>query len=166
MARRRTTTTPATRRSCPLTAWDSDRERLPEWWTYRGSASAKFCKTLHVKENPNSGNLTRNLEFITPALTVRARDHGRKKGGRGRENPAFQSSHEPCLREIQNTPSSPRRPALPAPPGAIRGRFPSDERGIHHPRPEKPLYGRPVRSFRDRKGRKPRISGQSEAIRG
>ena len=89
-----------------------------------------------------------------------------EKSGRGCENPAFQSSHVPRLREIQNTPSSPRRTALPAPPSAIRGRFPSDERGIHHPRPEKPLYGLPVRSFRDRKGRKPRISGQSEAIRG
>ena len=37
-----------------------------------------------------------------------------KKGGRGRENPAFQSSHVPRLREIKNTPSSP------APSGAPR----------------------------------------------
>ena len=59
-----TTTTPATRRSCPLTAWDSDRERLLEWWAYRGSASAKFCKNLHAKGNPNSGSLTRNDEFM------------------------------------------------------------------------------------------------------
>ena len=59
-----------------------------------------------------------------------------KKKRMGRENPTFQSSHDPRLREIKNTPSSPRRTALPAPPSAIRARFPSEERGIH-PRPRK-----------------------------
>ena len=59
-----------------------------------------------------------------PTLTVRARAHGRKKGGRGRENPAFQSSHVSRLREIQNTPSSPRRPALPPAAQRYQGAIP------------------------------------------
>ena len=55
--------------------------------------------------------------------------HGRKKGGWGRENPAFQSSHAPRLREIQNTPSSPAVRRSPRRTGAIRERSPSDGRG-------------------------------------
>ena len=51
-----------------LDGMGSDRERLPEWWTYRGSASAKFCKNSHVMGNPNSGNLTRNDEFMGKSL--------------------------------------------------------------------------------------------------
>ena len=89
-----------------------------------------------------------------------------KKADGGVRSPLFSRAIAAFKRNQEYPILPPAVRRSPPPPSAIRGRFPSDERGIHHPRPEKPLYVLPVRSFRDRKGRKPRISGQSEAIRG